>query len=177
MKLEETMIHGVLLIHPEIQNDQRGNFYRTFCVRELAEHGIRFRIVQANESFTQKKGTIRGIHFQKTPHEEEKIVRCVQGKIFDVVVDLRKKSKTYMKWLAFTLSEQNHTMVYIPKGCGHGFQTLTDSCVADYFMSEFYSKNHASGIRWDDQKLKIRWPMLPPAHISKKDNNLPLIRE
>lgn len=174
MKFKKTKIEGLYIIEPELKIDKRGYFARIFCQKELAKMGLKFNIVQVNRSLTQKKGTIRGLHFQKPPKSEDKIVFCLKGAIFDVAVDLRKRFKTYRKWIGVELNEKNKRMLLIPKGFAHGFQTLTDNSEILYFMSEFYSPKHSSGIRWDDPFLKIRWP-LKPTLILERDKNWPLI--
>jgi len=174
MKFVKTKLEGVYVIEPELVEDERGFFARTFCKREFAEQEIDFTIVQTNRSFTKQKGSIRGMHFQREPKAEDKVVQCLQGKIYDVTVDLRKNSKTYGEWVAEELSEENHKMLLIPKGCAHGFQTLEDNCETLYYMSEFYSPEHAAGVLWNDKSFNIQWPMGNPI-LSKKDSSWPLL--
>ncbi len=175
MKFKETKIKGVYIIKLEPIIDERGNFVRTFCKEELNKIGLSFNIVQINQSLTKKKGTIRGIHFQTEPKVEDKIIQCLRGKIYDIVIDLRKNSLTYGQWVGGELSEGNNKMFFIPKGFAHGFQTLTDNCEVQYFMSEFYSPKHSNGIRWDDSFLNIKWPIKNPS-LSERDKNWPLIK-
>lgn len=175
MKFRKTKIKEVYIIEPEPKKDERGCFARIFCQAELEKQDLDFKIVQANHSFTKKKGTIRGIHFQKKPKTEDKIIQCQRGKIYNAVVDLREDSESYLQWLAVELSEDNKKMILVPKGCANGFQALTDNCEILYFMSEFYSPDHASGVRWDDSSLKIPWPIQNP-FLSEKDRNWPLIK-
>lgn len=172
MIFHSTKLDGVFVIKQEPREDERGYFARIFCKEELAKTGISFEIIQASHSFTKEKGTIRGMHFQKAPKEEDKIVQCLRGKIYDVVVDLREGSPTFGKWMAEELSPENKKMLFIPKGCALGFQTLTANCLVQYFMDEFYSPEHASGVRWDDPSLTIKWPIENP-FLSERDRNWP----
>ena len=174
MKFKETKLKGLYIIEPEIHFDDRGYFARIFCKQELSKTGIDFNIVQANRSLNKKQGTIRGMHFQKPPKAENKIIQCIKGKIYDVAIDLRQDSPTYGEWVAEELSEENKKMFLIPKGFAHGFQTLTDSCEILYFMSEFYSPQYESGVRWNDPFFNIKWPIKDPI-LSEKDKNWLLI--
>jgi len=174
MKFKETKLKGLYIIEPEIHFDDRGYFARIFCKQELSKTGIDFNIVQANRSLNKKQGTIRGMHFQKPPKVEDKIIQCIKGKIYDVAIDLRQDSPTYGEWVAEKLSEENKKMFLIPKGFAHGFQTLTDNCEILYFMSEFYSPQYESGVRWDDPFFNIKWPIKDPI-LSEKDKNWLLI--
>jgi len=175
MKFQKTKIDGLYIIEPELRTDERGYFGRIFCKEELARIGFGFEAVQANRSSNNRKGMIRGMHFQNPPKAEDKIVQCLKGEIYDVAVDLRENSSTYGQWVGEELNEDNKKMFLIPKGFAHGFQTLTDDSEVLYFMSEFYSSEHASGIRWDDPFLNIQWPMQDP-FLSEKDKNWPLIK-
>ncbi|OGM93691.1 MAG: dTDP-4-dehydrorhamnose 3,5-epimerase [Parcubacteria group bacterium RIFCSPHIGHO2_02_FULL_48_10b] len=170
MKFIKTKIDGVYVIEYEVWKDERGYFDRLFCKDELAKSGIQFDIVQINHSFSKYKGTLRGLHFQKEPKAQDKMAKCLRGALYDVAVDLRKDSPTYGQWIAEELSEENKKMLLVPKGCAHGFQTLTDNCEVIYFMSEFYSPEHSFGIPWDDPLLGIEWPILNPI-LSEKDKN------
>ncbi len=161
---------GAFLINIEPLEDGRGYFARTFCKDEFKKHGIDFSCVQCNISCNKKKGTLRGMHYQAAPREEAKIVSCIRGAIFDVIVDIRPKSDTYKKWYGAELSAENHAMLYVPKGFAHGFQTLADDSEVYYMMSEFYHPECASGIRWDDEKVGIKWPM-KIVSISKNDGS------
>lgn len=176
MTFTKTKIKGLYIIEPKVKTDGRGNFIRIFCKEKLSKIGVSFNIIQVNLSTTFKKGTIRGMHFQKAPTSEDKIVRCLKGKIYDVVIDLRKGSPTYGKWSAEILTEDNKKMLLIPKGFAHGFQTLTDSCELLYFMSKSYSLEHASGVCWNDPYFKIVWPIKNPT-LSEKDKNWPLVKK
>lgn len=149
---------------------------RTFCKEELNKYGLQFTIVQVNQTLTKKKGTVRGMHFQTPPKAEDKIVQCLHGAIYDVAIDLRADSPTYGKWVAEELNEDNKKMFFIPKGFAHGFQSLTNNCEVQYFMSEFYSPEHASGVRWDDSIFNIKWP-IKNLSLSEKDKNWPLAKQ
>lgn len=175
MIFNKTKIEGLYIIEPELKTDERGYFARIFCQEEFRKIGIKFNIVQINCSLTKEKGTIRGMHFQKDPKAEDKIVQCIKGTIYDVVVDLRKHSPTYGKWIAEELTEDNKKMFLIPKGFAHGFQTLTQDCELLYFMSEFYSPDYASGVQWNNPFFNINWPIKNPI-LSDKDKNWPLIK-
>jgi dTDP-4-dehydrorhamnose 3,5-epimerase len=165
----ETALHGSYILEPEPVEDERGFFARTFCRNEFEKHGLNPTVAQCNISFNKKKGTLRGMHFQRPPHEEAKLVRCTKGLIFDVIIDLRPQSDTYKRWTAVELSAANHKMLYIPPGVAHGFLTLTDCTEVLYQMSEFYYPGSAAGVRWDDPAFNIRWPETPLV-ISERDN-------
>jgi dTDP-4-dehydrorhamnose 3,5-epimerase len=169
----ETRLAGAFVIDLERKEDERGFFARTFCEREFFSHGLESRFVQCSVSFNARKGTLRGLHYQVPPHEEAKLVRCTNGAIYDVIVDLRPTSATYGQWIAVELSADNRRMLYVPKGFVHGFQTLCDGVELFYQMSEFFHPDSNLGIRWDDPKLAIRWP-LPDPLISARDRALPI---
>jgi len=171
MIFTETKIKGVYIINPELLTDERGFFARSFCKEEFRNHRLETDIVQCNISYNKKKGTLRGMHYQIPPFEEAKIVSCTKGSVYDVVVDLRKDSPTCCQWVATELSERNFKMMYMPKGCAHGFQTLEDNTMVYYQMTEFFHPQYARGIRWDDPVLKIEWP-INRIIISNKDNEL-----
>jgi dTDP-4-dehydrorhamnose 3,5-epimerase len=171
MKFTEAEIKGVYIIEPEPREDERGYFLRAFCKDELKKNGIDFDIVQINRSFSKKKGTIRGLHYQKNPHWESKIIQSLQGEIYDVVADLREDSSTFGKWISVEISKENKKMILVPKGCANGIQTLTDDCLMEYFMSGYYVPEAGTGVRWDDPFLKIKWP-LKITSMSEKDKNL-----
>ena len=170
MIFTETKIKGVYIIEPELLTDERGFFARSFCKDEFRNHGLETDIVQCNISYNKKKGTLRGMHYQAPPFEEAKIVSCTKGSIYDVVVDLRKDSPTYCQWVATELNEKNFKMIYIPRGCAHGFQTLDDEVVVYYQMTEFYHPEYARGVRWNDPTIGIVWPF-SVGIISEKDQN------
>lgn len=174
MKFIETKLKGSFIIDPEKIDDERGFFARTFCEKEFKEHGLDFKVVQCNISFNRKEGTLRGIHYQASPHEEAKLVSCTRGAIFDVILDVRLDSPTAGEWEAFELRDVDHKMIYIPKGLAHGFQTLEDDTEVFYQMSEFYHPECARGVRWNDPAFGVKWT-IPISIISDKDSNYPLI--
>ena len=168
----ETKISGAFLIQPQRIEDERGFFARTFCVRELAEHGLDPRVVQRSLSSNSRRGTLRGLHFQTPPHAENKLVSCSQGAIYDVIVDLRPTSSSYRQWLAVTLTASNLDALFIPAGCAHGFMTLEDDTVVRYDISEHYAPDAARGIRFDDPAFGIEWPGAPTV-VSPRDLAFP----
>jgi dTDP-4-dehydrorhamnose 3,5-epimerase len=174
MTFVEAPIAGAYVIELEPFVDERGLFARIFCQKEFAKISFHKQIVQINHSVTKQKGAIRGMHYQRPPACEIKIIRCVQGKVFDAMVDLRAGSPTFMQWYGIELSKDNLRMVYIPEGFAHGFQTLTDNAELIYHHSEFYSAEYEHGLRFDDPALAINWP-LPVTAVSPKDQGYPLI--
>ncbi len=172
MKISELEIKGAYILELEPINDNRGFFARKFCKKELKEKiGINFEICQANVSYNKKKGTIRGLHYQKSPYEETKIISCVKGKIFDVVLDLRENSPTYLQWYGVELSENNFKMLIIPKGCAHGFQSLEDDTILNYFVDQYFTPSADSGYKYNDPAFNIKWPINNTIIISDKDLN------
>ena len=159
MKFTELSLPGAYVIEPELKSDDRGFFARVFCQKELEELGLDTNLVQANISFNHKAGTLRGMHFQKAPHQETKIVRCTKGSIYDVMIDLRPESATFKQWAGVELTEDNHKMLYVPKGFAHGYLTLTDNAEVQYFVSEFYAPESETGARYNDQAFGIEWPI------------------
>lgn len=174
MKFIETPLTGLYVVELETLQDDRGFFARSFCVREFEAFGLDGRVAQCNISFNEKAGTLRGLHFQAPPHEEAKLVRCTRGAIYDVAVDVRPASATYLKWYALDLTPDNRHMLFTPRGFAHGFQTLLDNTEVSYLMSEFYHPESGRGLRWDDPTLAITWP-LGNVIISDKDRMFPLI--
>jgi len=172
MRFHETPITGALVIEPEKLADERGFFARLYCRKEFIEHGLDPELVQISLSQNLRQGTLRGLHYQRPPYEEVKLVRCLKGRIFDVVADLRPESPSYRKAAWFELSDENRLALYIPKGCAHGFQTLTDQAEVLYQMSEFYHPESSTGIVYNDPALKIPWP-LPDPILSERDRNWP----
>jgi dTDP-4-dehydrorhamnose 3,5-epimerase len=172
MKFIETNIIGAYLIDIEPIEDERGFFSRIFCEQEFKQHDLKTHFVQSNLSLTKKSGVIRGLHYQRDPHAEAKLVRCVQGTIFDVIVDLRTDSKTFKKIYSAELSQINYQALYLPAGCAHGFQSLTNNCVVMYDVSAAYCPDAESGIRFDDPSFEIAWP-LAVTSVSEKDANWP----
>ena len=173
MRFTETDIIGAWVIDPNPHEDDRGRFMRAWCAREFAEHGIDFLPVQANMGFSVRKGTVRGIHYQEAPALEAKLVRCTRGTIFDVVLDLRRNSRTYGRWCGAELSAQNGRMLYVPEHCAHGYQTLEDYTEIYYMASEFYAPDSVRGMRFDDPAFGIQWPLVATA-VSEQDRNWPL---
>ena len=174
MKFTEQKIKGVYLIQPEPFRDERGSFARQFCRRELAAHGLDFVICQCNLSGNTRRGTLRGMHYQKDPWPEIKIVSCMQGAVYDVVVDLRPDSPTYLQHITTELSAENGHMLYIPPLCAHGFQTLRDNSVMYYQLGEFFRPEAYDGVRYNDPKLGIAWPVENPI-LNERDKNYALL--
>ena len=162
------------LIEPVLFGDERGWFARTYCKNEFAEIGHIKEWVQMNHSFTNTKGTIRGMHYQLPPFSEIKLVRCISGAVYDVIIDLRKASATYLQWYGVELSAKNKKMIYIPEGFAHGFQTLSADAELIYHHSQFYAPGVEGGIRYNDPKLNIEWP-LEVSVISERDKQLALL--
>lgn len=172
MIFQETKISGVFEVRSERKPDDRGFFARTWCQKEFQEHGLDSRLVQCSISYNTYKGTLRGMHYQAAPFAETKVVRCTQGAIYDVVLDLRPQSATYKSWISVVLTAENRDMIYIPKGCAHGFLTLQDATEVYYQMSELYNAESARGVRWDDPAFRIVWPE-KVAVISERDRTYP----
>jgi len=176
MVFKETELNGSYIIELEPLEDERGFFARSFCQKEFKKYALHFDIVQCNMSYNRKKGTLRGMHYQEAPHQEAKIVSCIRGGVYDVIIDLREDSSTYCQWFASELTADSYKMLYIPEGFAHGFQTLEDSTVVLYQMSEFYHPECARGVRWDDSTFGIEWP-LSNLIMSKKDMIYPVFRK
>jgi dTDP-4-dehydrorhamnose 3,5-epimerase len=174
MKFSSTSLPGVRLVRLELREDDRGSFARMWCTDEFKTATGMGPMVQASLSFNTRAGTLRGLHMQRSPHEESKVVSCVRGRMYDVVVDMRPRSSTYGMWTSFELSGLDGLMVYVPKGCAHGFQTLEPDTVVQYFMDESYHPDSAVGYRWDDPTLGIRWPIADPI-MSSRDANYPFL--
>lgn len=172
MRFVETGLAGAWLIEPELAEDERGLFARTYCEREFAARGISTRFVQCSTSYNARAGTLRGMHYQAEPAAEEKLVRCTRGAIYDVIVDLREHSPTHLRWFAAELSADNRRALYVPKGFAHGFKTLADASEVFYQISEFYQPEAARGVRWDDPALAIHWPAGAPI-LSERDRAYP----
>ena len=172
MRFLATKLRDIFEIEIEPIADERGFFARAWCEREFTANGLNGRLAQCNLSGNARKGTLRGIHFQAAPHEEAKLVRCIRGRIFDVAVDLRPDSDTYLQWHGVELTATNHRALYIPEGCGHGFLTLEDDTELYYQMSEFYHPEVARGVRWNDPALRITWPSAAEV-ISDRDRTYP----
>ena len=172
MIFKETKLKGAYIIEIEPIEDERGFFARSFCSEEFKKHGLNPCIAQCNISYNEKKGTLRGMHYQVAPYEETKLVRCTMGAIYDVIVDLRANSSTFKQWIATELRVDNHRTLYVPEGVAHGFQTLEDHTEVFYEMFEFYHPECARGVRWNDPAFKIQWPMLPTL-MTTKDGTYP----
>jgi len=172
MQLENTTIQDAYLIKPEKRVDERGFFARLYCIKELQDKKVAFNIAQVNTSFCKFKGTLRGLHFQKAPYSEAKLLRCTQGSVFDVIIDLRSDSSTYLNWYGVELSEDNDWMIFVPKGCAHGFLSLKDDTMVTYMVDAPYHPAAEGGIRFNDPYFKIDWP-ISVSNISEKDQNIP----
>lgn len=172
MKFTETKLKGAFIIAPDLIQDERGFFARTFCRREFEEHGLNPDLVQCNISFNKVKGTLRGMHYQAAPHAEAKLVRCTAGAIYDVIIDLRPTSSTLKQWFSVELTAENHQSLYVPEGFAHGYQTLQPDTEILYQVSEFYHPPSEQGVSWNDPAFRIKWP-LPAAVVSKKDSSYP----
>jgi dTDP-4-dehydrorhamnose 3,5-epimerase len=168
MRFQETGLPGSQLIELEPARDQRGYFQRTFCRREFAARRMVESFVQHSTSYSRAKATLRGMHLQRAPHGEAKVVSCVQGAIWDVIIDLRTDSPTFRQWYGVELSPESHRQLYVPPGFAHGFQTLCDHTVVTYLISEFHTPSAASGVRYNDPAFAIAWP-LPVSVISERD--------
>lgn len=168
MLYRETGLDGAYVIDLEKRGDERGFFARFFCAEEFSTKGLKTQFVQVNNSLSAQKGTLRGLHYQLAPKAEVKVVRCIQGALWDVIVDMRPSSPTYKKWFGTELTAENRRMMYVPEGFAHGFITLQDNTEALYLVSEYYSPELERGIRYDDAELQIEWP-ISPVVISDKD--------
>jgi dTDP-4-dehydrorhamnose 3,5-epimerase len=173
VKFIPTTIGGAYLIEPERHIDERGFFARSWCAREFQEQGLESQLVQCSISFSSKRGTLRGMHYQAPPRAEVKLVRCTRGALYDVILDLRPDSPTRLTWAAFELTAENRCALYIPKGLAHGFLTLAAECEVFYQMSEFFDPDSARGVRWNDPAFDIAWPQSVTT-ISARDANYPL---
>ena len=172
MEFQRTKLEGVFEIHIEPKWDERGLFARTWCAVESQSNNLNPKIVQCNTSFNPRKGTLRGLHYQDSPRQEAKLIRCTRGAICDVAVDLRPCSPTFKQWVVATLSAENRKMLYVPEGCGHGFLTLEDDTEVFYQMSEFYAPECSRGFRWNDPAFGIAWPDEVKV-ISERDRTYP----
>lgn len=170
MRFEDSKLPGVVEIQLERHLDERGFFARTWCQNEFEAHRLNPKLVQCSLSFNQRKGTLRGMHYQAAPYQESKLVRCTRGAIFDVVIDLRPHSPAFKQWMSAVLDAENRNMLYIPEGCAHGFLTLADETEVFYQMSEFYHPESARGVRWNDPAFSIAWPA-PAEVMSERDRN------
>lgn len=176
MRFIKTSLSGSWLVEPECQTDTRGFFARSCCDREFHEHGLWHKWVQFNISYNQSKGTLRGLHFSLPTVHEVKLVRCTAGAIFDVIVDIRQDSDSFGQWFGTELTAENRCALYIPVGFAHGFQTLVDRSEVFYQMGDFYDPVASRGIRYNDPKISVRWP-LSKKIISANDKKLPSLDE
>src|SRR4030095_8831227 len=174
MRFAETPVAGAWLVEVEPRRDERGLFARVWCQDEFAKRGLRSDFVQCNVSFNVKAGTLRGMHYQAAPYPEIKLIQCVRGRVFDVLVDLRPGSPTFRRWYGVELSSENRTQLYVPEGCAHGYLTLEDNCEVQYPVTEFYHPECERGARWDDPAIGIQWPTRPTV-ISSKDQQWPAL--
>ncbi|MEM7790165.1 MAG: dTDP-4-dehydrorhamnose 3,5-epimerase [Verrucomicrobiota bacterium] len=174
MKFTEAPLKDAWIIDLEPKKDERGYFARAFCKNEFDVYEIESQVVQVNVSFNHKAGTLRGMHYQKAPVEETKIVRCTRGSLYDVIIDMRPDSPTYMQHFGIELSEENMRKLFVPRGFAHGYLTLEDNTEASYMVSEFYTPEVEGGVRYNDPAFGIKWPF-PIACLSDKDANWPLI--
>ena len=174
MRFLRTRLAGACVVEPEPHLDDRGSFARTFCAREFQNEGLSQSFVQCNVSWNAAKGTVRGMHYQRPPAAEAKLVRCTSGSIWDVIVDLRPDSPTYLQHVGIQLSAGNRLALYVPEMFAHGFQTLEDGAEVFYQMTGFHAPDLSAGVRCDDPRLDITWP-LPVASISEKDRSWPLL--
>ncbi len=168
MIFTELPLAGAYVIDLEPRSDERGFFARGFCANEFAQHGLMSGIVQANLSQNVRKGTVRGMHYQQAPHAEVKMVRCVNGGIYDAIIDIRPGSPTYLQWTSVELTRENHRMLYVPEGFAHGYQALADDSEVLYLVTAFYAPAHEAAIRWNDPLFGIPWP-LTDVSLSPKD--------
>ena len=167
MIFNETKLKGAYIVEIDPVEDERGFFARSFCAKEFEKHGLNPHIAQCNISYNEKKGTLRGMHYQVAPNEESKLVRCTMGAIHDVIIDLRQDSPTFKQWIAVELTKENRRMLYVPEGFAHGFQTLEDHTEVLYQMSEFHHPECTEGVRWDDPTFGMKWPMVPTLMTDK----------
>jgi dTDP-4-dehydrorhamnose 3,5-epimerase len=175
MIFQEQNIKGVYLVTPEPFSDERGSFMRNYCQKEFSNNGLDKDIKQANLSYNKSAYTLRGFHYQLEPFQEAKTMTCVDGEIYDVVLDLRKESDTYKKWFAATLNTQNRLSIHVPKGCANAFLTMKNNTLVHYYSSQIYSPEHERGVNFKDPSFNFEWPT-EPLIISEKDNNHPFIK-
>ena len=172
MQITPLKIQGVALVEIEPLSDGRGYFARSYCRQEFNDVGLDFDVVQSNLSHNVSKGTLRGMHYQDAPKPDPKLVSCIRGSIFDVVVDLRADSQTYCQWVGMQLTADNAKALFVPPGCAHGFITLSDDTLVNYLMGEVYVAELARGVRWNDPAFSINWPE-DPVVISERDATYP----
>lgn len=173
MIFHRTRLSGAYIIEIEKRMDNRGFFARSFCRQEFDKHGLNPDIMQTNIGFSQSRGTLRGLHYQLPPHAETKLIRCTDGSLYDVILDLRPSSRTFKEWMGIELSSRNYKMLYVPGGFAHGYLTLEDNTEVLYQVSEYYSPDSERGIRWNDKNFAIEWPTMENLIISEKDQQWP----
>lgn len=173
MIFTETALKGAYIVEPEKYEDERGHFARVFCEKEFETYGFKLNMVQSNVAFSYKRGTIRGLHYQIDPFAEVKLVRCITGSIFDVIIDLRPESLTYKQWFGIELNSENNQMLLVPANFAHGYQSLVDDTEVFYQVSQFYTPEAEKGVRWDDPTFNIQWPEKAHPIISEKDKSWP----
>jgi dTDP-4-dehydrorhamnose 3,5-epimerase len=173
MIFTETKLKDAFIIEIEKIGDERGFFARVWCQNEFEARGLNSCWVQANLAFSKKRGTLRGLHYQIAPYEEAKLMRCIRGAMYDVIVDLRQDSPTYKQWLGVELTEDNRRMLYVPEGFAHGYQTLVDDTEVFYPVSQFYTPGAERGMRWDDPAFAVEWPVTENLTVSEKDKSWP----
>lgn len=173
MRFTETKISGVFVIDPTRYEDERGFFAPAFSAREFESRGMAGHFPETNISYSLRRGTLRGMHYQAAPHGQAKLVRCTRGRVFDVAVDLRRDSQTYREWVGFELTAENRRMLYLPGDCGHGFQTLTDDTEVFYMVSSTYEPGSGRGFRWDDPAFRVEWPEADERILVDRDRNYP----
>ena len=172
MRFIETELSGAYIVELDLLEDERGIFARTFCRQEFDKRGLNSDYVQANISVNRQRGTLRGMHYQEAPKAEVKLVQCIKGSLYDVLVDLRPTSETYCRWVGLELGEGGGRLLYVPEGLAHGFQTLEDDTAVYYMMGEYYAPDYARGVRWNDPAFGIEWPIDDPI-LSEKDRSWP----
>ena len=177
MNVQKTELPGVLVIEPQVFGDNRGFFFESYTKSKFSEIGLDMEFIQDNHSLSVPKYTVRGIHFQKDPTAQGKLVRCIRGRILDYAIDLRKGSETYLKWVAVELSADNKRELFIPRGFGHVFVTLEENCEVNYKVDNVYSKENERSIRYDDPQIGLVWPEGMVPVLSEKDKNSPLLRD
>jgi len=173
MQFKELSVEGAYLITLDKHEDERGYFSRSWCLKEFSEQGITFNPEQANIAYSYKKGTLRGMHYQKAPHAEAKLIRCVRGAIYDASIDLRPDSATYRQWVGLELKGRHAQLLFIPEGLAHGYQTLEDNTEIYYQVSHAYTPTAEMGIRWNDPEFQIEWPITKKVILSEKDKRWP----
>lgn len=173
MIFHETKLKGAFVIEIEKREDFRGFFARTWCENEFRAHGLNTSMVQGNTAYSKVRGTLRGMHMQKVPFEEAKLIRCIRGSIYDVMIDLRPGSPTFKEWVSVEMDERSNIMVFVPEGFAHGYQTLRDETEVFYLVSQFYNPEYETGVRYDDSAFQIQWPFREVSAISEKDKNWP----